>query len=164
MKLTSTGIETNAGQVIIRENGSLINASVITFTGEVSNGGAANGTLLTGSYTKIGGTETNLIAIACINGNGRSAGVCGTYLEIGGVRSYTFTYMYDNWSSADQAIEGHDIFTGLTSGAKTVTVGWSTNDGAGGNIPFVYTNPSGGRTDSRHRAQNSYIAIFEVRA
>jgi hypothetical protein len=163
MKLTSTGIETNAGQPIIRANGSLINTSVITFTGEVSHGSSANGTLLTGSYTKIGGTETNLIAIACINGNGRSAGVCGTYLEIGGVRSYTFTYMYDNWSSADQAIEGHDIFTGLTSGAKTITVGWSAADG-GSNQPWSYTNPSGGRTDSRHRAQNSYIAIFEVRA
>lgn len=164
MILTSTGLTDNAGNALIGSASSQINATVITFTGEVANSSAASGTLLSSSFTKIKGAETNIIVFARINGNGRYSGVCGSYIAINGVNNYTYNYVYDNWSSGDQNMHGIDLWTGIPAGTIPVSVGWTTNDGGGSNMPWSYTNPSGGRTDSRHRAMNSYIAIFEVKA
>jgi hypothetical protein len=164
MKLTSFGVTDNSGNVIIPASGSQINVTTLVWSTEVTPSSGASGTLLSGTFTKIGGTETNLIVSARINGNGRSAGVCGSYIQIAGVNNYTYNYVYDNWSTGDQCYHGIDIWTGITAGTQTVNVGWATNDGAGGNLPFVYVNPTNGRTDSRHRAQSSYVVIWEVKA
>ena len=101
--------------------------------------------------------------MARLTGHGPDAGVCGTYIQIGSVRSYQFTYMYDSWGQADYSFRGVDTFTGLGSGSQTVTVGWQAADG-GSNRPFTYFNASGGSGDARRRPQGSNIVIFEIRA
>lgn len=164
MKLTASGIENNSGNIVLRSSGSIINVTTLNWSSEVSLSGGASGVQLTSSFTKIGGTESNIIVIAQINGSNRSAGVCGTYISIAGTPKYTFTYMYDNWSNGEQKMEGWDIWTGLTAGSKTVEVGWSTNNGEAGNKPWDYVNPSAGRGDSRKRAQGSNVIIFEVKS
>ncbi len=164
MKLTLDGITDNSGNILVTTSGSQINVTTITWSTEIAISGAVDGTLLSSTFTKLGGTETNLIVAARINGNGRSAGVCGSYIKINGVNNYTYNYVYDNWSSGDQCYHGIDIWTGIPAGTIPITVGWAPNDGASGNLPFSYVNPTNGRTDSRHRAQSSYVTIWEVRA
>lgn len=165
MILTSAGITDNSGNVLVRDSGSVVNVTRLNYpAGDVGTSSGATGTLWTTSVTKIGGTETNLLVMARLTGHGPSAGVCGTYLQIGSVRSYQFTYIYDSWGQADYSFRGVDTFTGLGSGSQTVTVGWATADGAGGNTPFTYFNASGSSGDGRRRPQGSNIVIFEIRA
>jgi hypothetical protein len=164
MILTSTGITDNSGNVLVRDSGSVVNVTRLNYpAGDVGLSETSSGTMWTTSVTKIGGTETNLLVMARLTGHGPSSGVCGTYLQIGSVRSYQFTYIYDSWGQADYSFRGVDTFTGLAAGSQTVTVGWAPLDGTA-QRPFIYFNASGGSGDGRRRAQGSNIVIFEIRA
>lgn len=164
MILTSGGITDNSGNVLVRDSGSVVNVTRLNYpAGNVGVSGSANGTLWSTSVTKISGAETNLLVMARLTGHGPASGVCGTYLQIGSVRSYQFTYIYDSWAQADYSFRGVDTFIGLAAGSQTVTVGWSPLDGTSQN-PFNIFNASGGSGDGRRRAQGSNIVIFEIRA
>lgn len=100
---------------------------------------------------------------AVINGCDSYSGNCGTYIEIGGVRNYDFTYQYNNWSDGGTVtVEGIGEWTTLGAGSHAVTAGWSTQDGGTGNRPFVYFNGIDGRADGRRVQQESVIHVWEV--
>jgi hypothetical protein len=161
MILTGTTVTDNSGKIILRESGSVVNATVLSRDTEVSLSSSSNGVHWTTSYTKLYGSATNLIVLPkismanCYNGN------CGHYISVGGVVKYGFDYVYDSWCQSDNRVHFTATWTGLSAGANTIIMGWQPADG-GSNLPSYYENPVQGRTDGRRRANGSRVAIWEV--
>jgi hypothetical protein len=89
----------------------------------------------------------------------------GEYIEIAGTRKYEACHYLSPFAS-----EGDDGRYGgcwvnamwtniLTTGSKTVTYGWFSNDGAG-QRPGIYTNPD--QRGPRSRNRTTIIDIFEI--
>lgn len=132
---------------------------------EVSVSGSANAVYWNaGSVTKTyGSTVSTLFVEANINGCDRSSGNCGTYVEVGGVRSYDFGYQYNNWNPGGTiSVVGLMEVTTLGAGSHAITAGWSPQDGGTGNRPFIYAFGADGRADSRRYQQDGVIHVWEV--
>jgi hypothetical protein len=82
------------------------------------------------------------------------------YLEIDGVRDYTGIVKPYIAGTAAATFSLHQIWTGLSSGTKTVKLGWSAIDGSS-NQAFGVWNPNSS-DDARDRQTGSNITFFEV--
>jgi hypothetical protein len=161
MRMTGTELQTTSGNAVLLTSGSCVNIGYFSNNTEVALSSSSNGTHWTVTYNKQYGTQTKLIVHLklamsnCYNGN------CGHYIEVGGTRNYSFNYDYDSWCQSDNPVTGTGEWTGLAAGNTTIKVGWAPNDGSS-NLPSYYENPSGGRGDSRRRANGSRIVIWEI--
>ena len=166
MILTQSTVTDNSGNVVLRTTGSVVACTTLTNTTEVALSTSTNGTHWSTSVTKQYGAYTKLIvelrlAMAqCYNGN------CGHWISVDGTRHYDnakgyFDYRYDVWQNSDNHVHGIGEWTGLAAGTKAIVVGWTPADGSS-NLPSYYENPGNGRTDSRRRAQQTKIVVWEV--
>jgi hypothetical protein len=159
--LLSTSITNSSNQVLIRSTGSLIKVDTLVHTPQVSISPAQAGTLFSVTYNKVlGSSASSLIIKLDSRGCGPYSGVCGTYLSVAGTRNYSYSYLYSNGSEMTM-LHGIAVWDGVAAGNNTITVGWDTADGGGGNAPFSFLNPNAGQTDSRFRDQDSTITVWE---
>lgn len=117
-----------------------------------------------GNVTKTyGSTVSTLFVEANLNGCNRQSGNCGTYVQVGGVRSYDFTYQYNNWNPGGTVtVVGLMEVTTLGAGSHAITAGWSPNNGSSSERPFAYFCGGDGRDDSRRYQQTAVIHVWEV--
>jgi hypothetical protein len=160
--LTSTQLVNASSQPLIRTSGSLVKHTSLFYDTRVGVSGSADATLFSVSYTKEY-SYTNLIVRAQIWGHGPSAGVCGTYIAVAGTRNYDYSYHYDTGGQTVD-IHGISLWTGISAGSVTITAGWATNDGQGGNQPFNILNQNQGDGDSRYWKHGSTITVWEITA
>lgn len=160
--LSATEIQSNNGSPLFRSVGGIVKMQLLENSGNVGVSGAANGTLFSVTYTKLlSATQSNLIIESYVWGHSASAGVCGPYIEVAGSRNYNHTYTYEG-GQGNTPIFGMSWFTSIAAGSVTITSGWSTNNGEGGNQPFGTLNTNQGQGDSRYRKHVSRILVMEV--
>ena len=160
--LTTTQLLNASSQPLVRTSGSLVKHTSLHYDTRVGLSGSADATLFSVSYTKEY-SYTNLIVRAQIWGAYGSAGVCGTYIAVAGTRNYDYSYHYD---TASETIDIHGIalWTGVAAGSVTITAGWATNDGTGGNQPMNVLNQNQGDQDPRFWKHGSTITVWEITA
>lgn len=160
--LSSTQLLNSSGNPLIRTSGGIIKMEILENTGNTGVSSAANGTLFSVTYTKVlSASESNLIIESYIWGHGANSGVSGPYLEVAGSRNYNHTYTYEG-GQGNTPVFGMSWWTNVAAGSVTITAGWSTNDGQGGNSPFTTLNTNSGQGDSRYRKKGSAIFVMEV--
>ena len=162
--LITNEVRTTSGKTLLRSTGGVIKVTTITVSGELTLSDSANGTIFSTTFTKLENSSTSDVHITWkLPGCGSYSYVCGSYIEVGGTRSYESRYFYTPYGEPDNAITGVDTWTSLGSGSITITYGWSAADGGAGNKPYNFINPVQGRNDSRRRGPSySKITVFEV--
>lgn len=145
-------------------NDIMAKATMLEFGTQVTLSNATAGTCISGTYTKTYGTETNLMIWVNGWGRGNASGQSGMYFEIGGIRSYEFfDYQYDTYANMNISCYGVGLFTGLSSGSKSLVLGWAGNNSTV-QRPAAYWNANAGTNEARAREGGSNILIMEVKA
>ena len=122
---------------------------------------AADGTLISFTDTKLYGSETDIIVTANVIGHGQDAGSgdTGAYIGYDGTEKYSIDNNYNN-QSYNNTMTGQAKFTGVSSGSRTVKVGWNTGSGVAA-TPFPILNPNS-TDDARGQQSESTIIVYEV--
>jgi len=162
--LITNEVRTTSGKTLLRSTGGVIQTTTVTVSGEITLSYGTSGTMFSTSFTKLENSSTSDIHITWkIPGCGNNSYVCGTYIEVGGVRSYENRFAYTPYAEPDGHLWGVDTWTTLGAGSNTITTGWSVASGGGGDGPYQYINPVQGRNDGRRRGPAfSKFTIFEV--
>ena len=89
----------------------------------------------------------------------------GEYLEIGGTRKYEAANYMASFNDGDDAIYGTMSLFGiwtdqLSTGVKTVNIGWSSRSGEAGARAGTWWNPD--QRSARVQSRTTVIEIFEV--
>jgi hypothetical protein len=160
--LTATQVLNNSSAPLLNTTGGIIRMQLLEYSPNVGISGSSGSDLFSVTYTKLlSATQSNLIIESYIWGHGASAGVCGPYISVAGSRNYNHTYTYEG-GQGNTPIFGMSWWTSVAAGAVTITAGWSTNNGEGGNQPFTTLNTNQGQGDSRYRKKVSRILVMEV--
>jgi hypothetical protein len=89
----------------------------------------------------------------------------GEYLEIGGTRKYEAANYMPSFNDGDDAIYGTMSLFGIwtdqvTTGSKTVNIGWSSRSGEAGARAGTWWNPD--QRSAMVQSRTTVIEIFEV--
>lgn len=123
-----------------------------------------NFTAFSGSFNKLR-SDSVIVATATVFGSSFDSGNCGTGLRLNNTWDFGSAYQYDGaWTQALQTTIaiGTGRWTGVPAGTHTMGWGWQTADGATGNRPFQWLNPSSAGGDARVQQMTSSIVIYEV--
>lgn len=139
---------------------------------------AANGTLWTGSFTKLkGATESWILMDGMLPGTQNYSDQCGIWVGLDGYDSndntprhhgicYAGVNEENGWArfilQVHRIIKNDDSTQELAAGSRTWTVGWSTNSGSSGDKPFRNINPNSS-DDGRNNQYGSYMSVWEYR-
>jgi hypothetical protein len=160
-KLTATELQNNSGNTLVRTVGSLVKVQTLVHAPRSSVSDSSDGVLFTVTYNKLyDSSRSNLIIKLDCRGTSPYSGVCGPYLGVAGNRNYGYSYLYSNGAEMTM-LHGIAQFTGIGAGNQTITVGWSANNGGGGERPFQILNPNAGEFDGRFRDQDSTVTVWE---
>jgi len=106
------------------------------------------------------GTETKIVVLAHIGAYGDYSGNLGNYISYDGTRSYSLDFTYTGQNQSHTA-SGQATFTGLSSGNKTLQIGWQTDNNNASDKPFKIFNPNS-TEDNRQVQKVSHLTVFEV--
>lgn len=122
---------------------------------------AATGTIISFTDTKLYGSETDIIVTANVIGHDQSSGsgATGAYIGYDGTEKYSIDNNY-NAQAYNNTMTGQAKFTGVSSGSRTVKVGWNTANGVAA-TPFPVVNPNS-TDDARGQQSESTIIVYEV--
>ena len=136
------------------------------------------GTLWTGSFTKLkDATESWILLDGMIPGSSNYSDQCGIYAMLDGAdtnndtpRHHGVYYAGVNEGNAwarftlqiHRIIKNDDSTQELAAGSRTWTIGWSTRNSEGGNMPFRTMNINSS-DDERNNQYGSYLSIWEYR-
>jgi hypothetical protein len=131
----------------------------------INNGSdTGSGTVLSFDFTKRY-ADSYIIIRGVSPVSGQYSYQSGEYIDIAGTRKYEACHYLSPFASmGDDGIYGGCWFNGiwtniLTTGAKTVTYGWSASNNAG-NRPGIYANPD--QRGPRSRSRTTVIDVYEI--
>jgi hypothetical protein len=160
----------------IATSGTVINRTEYSNASAFQAGNQANYTAYSFTINKLV-NSSNLWIRGMLSGNGNDQGYNGTsytagfaqglcwFIGIDGVNDYTgINFMPTDGQGA--GVQFSQLRTGISSGTRTITIGWSSNNGSA--VLNVYTiNPngsSGSGADSRNQQNGSVINVWELQA
>lgn len=169
--LTESGGTVTFPTTVTWPSGTIRNVIFSTFDTRTSVPTGASGTFWQYSFTKLyDASTTDIIVNHLLIGHENYSDVCGFRSHISGstTTSNDGTAYYDagyiqNQNSNDPQMSFNlgKRFESLGAGSHTWELAWSCRNSAGGNGPWIVTNPSSS-DDSRSHQQGSSVLIFEV--
>jgi hypothetical protein len=133
-------------------------------TRNISVPGTPNAVLISFTFTKRYASSF-LVVRGTVPITGLASYQTGEYLEIGSTRKYEAANYMPSFNNGDDAIFGTMSLFGIwtdqvTTGSKTVNIGWSSRSGESGAQPGTIWNPD--ERSARQRSRTTVIEIFEV--
>jgi len=152
----------SSGNVKPTASGSVVAVRFYSNNTRATVSSAASGTLISFTDTKLYGSETDIIVTANVighdQGNGGSGDI-GAYIGYDGTEKYSIDNNY-NAQAYNNTMTGQAKFTGVSSGSRTVKVGWNTGNSVSA-APFPILNPNS-TDDARGQQSESTIIVYEV--
>ena len=143
---------------------------------QVSN--SADGTLWTGSFTKLkDATESWILMDGMIPGTRNFSDQCGAFAMLDGADTNNDTPRHhgvyyagansdNDWArfiwQVHRIIKNDDSTQELAAGSRTWRIGWYPRSGSSGQRPFHHQNPNSS-DDSRNNQYGSHLTIWEYR-
>tara|TARA_S200000501_G_scaffold309197_1_gene299006 strand:- start:1092 stop:1613 length:522 start_codon:yes stop_codon:yes gene_type:complete len=139
---------------------------------------SSNGTLWTGSFTKLkDATESWILLDGMIPAVQNYSDQCGTFAELDGADTNNDAPRYEgiyyggvnesnNWArfilQVHRIIKNDDSTQELGAGSRTWKIGWYPRNGSSGEKPFGIINPNSS-DDARNNQYGSYMSVWEYR-
>ncbi len=146
-------------------SGAVIRTTAIrNSSGRVTIPGSQTYDIFSGTFTKER-ADSVIIATFHMFGEEYSSGNCGIGMKCDGNWDHGGAYQYNGAWGAYQTtvVYGIHRWTGIAAGSRSISVGFRTLDGGGGNRPFVYLNPNSSTpSDNRNQQIVSSIFVYEV--
>lgn len=149
----------SSGNVKPTASGSVVAVRFYSNDTRSATSAGSTGTLLSFTDTKLYGSETDIIVSVNVIGEGNSSGAVGTEISYDGTKSHSASYDY-NGQGYMVTITGNAKFTGVSSGSRTLTVGWTSGNGTA-NSPVLVVNPNS-TDDARYTQMVSTVVVYEV--
>lgn len=137
---------------------------------------SANGTIWSGSFTKLYDANTSWILMeGMLPGSRAYSDQCGVFAMLNGANTNNDTPRHHGicygiadadtgWARSilyvHRIIDNSDSTQELGAGNRTWSVGWYPRDGGGGNKPFQVWNPNSA-DDGRNNQYGSIMSIYE---
>jgi hypothetical protein len=158
----------------IATSGTVLNRTEYANASAFQGGNQANYTIFSFTINKLV-NSSNLWIRGMISGNGNDQGQGPTttavsgglafFIGIDGVNDYTGINYYPS-DGQGCGVQLSQLRTGISSGTRTITIGWSSNNGSA-MLPLYTINPnasSGPAVDARNQQNGSVINVWELQA
>lgn len=159
----NTSIITSQLPQTVATSGTVINRTDYTNSTRIGLSSAASYQIYSFTITKISSTSSLWIK-GIIPMSGEDAGSVnsglGFYIGVDGVNDYT-GIAADNLDSQGCGVHLSQLRTGISSGSRTITFGWSTADGQAIKPSTSVNNTTYGG-EGRNRQQGTVITVWEL--